>query len=117
MLIGTKEGFEINNQQTMKLTGGLRWMQSTSNSTSHWYVYLLRCNDATIYTGCTNNIEDRLQRHNRGEIHYTKTRLPVQLETCIVFTDKYRAYDFERYLKSGSGIAFRNKRFVGKSNN
>jgi putative endonuclease len=45
-------------------------------------------------------------------VHYTKDKLPVELLTYTAFTDKYKAYQFEKYLKSGSGIAFRNKRLV-----
>ena len=77
-----------------------------------WNVYLLRCSDDTIYTGCTNDINDRLRRHNRGEVHYTSTKLPVVLVTYLTFTDKYKAYEFEKYLKSGSGKAFSKKRLL-----
>ena len=77
-----------------------------------WTVYILKCVDNTYYTGCTSNLEKRLIRHNRGEVHYTKSRLPINVETYIIFNDKYKAYQFEKYLKTGSGIAFRNKRFL-----
>ena len=77
-----------------------------------WTVYILKCSDGTYYTGCTNNIEDRLIRHGKGMVHYTKDKLPVVLITQIIFNEKYKAYDFEKYLKSGSGAAFRNKRLV-----
>jgi len=77
-----------------------------------WIVYILKCSDNSYYTGCTSNLVDRLKRHNRGEVQYTKSRLPVIVETKIVFTDKYKAFEFEKYLKSGSGIAFRNKRLI-----
>lgn len=77
-----------------------------------WYVYLLRCSDATIYTGCTSNLEERLKRHRSKQVSYTKTQLPVEVETYIAFSDKYKAYNFEKYLKSGSGNAFSNKRFL-----
>ena len=76
------------------------------------FVYLLRCSDNTIYTGCTTNIQNRIKRHLRGDVNYSRTRLPVELVTYIAFTDKYKAFDFERYLKSGSGKAFSNKRFL-----
>lgn len=76
------------------------------------FVYLLKCNDNSIYTGCTSNLENRIIRHNRGEVHYTRNRLPVDLITYIAFKQKHKAYFFERYLKSGSGKAFANKRFV-----
>ena len=77
-----------------------------------WTVYLLRCCDGTIYTSCTNNIEDRLRRHNKGQVEYTSSRLSLELMTYIVFTDKYKAYNFEKYLKSGSGKAFAFKRLI-----
>jgi predicted GIY-YIG superfamily endonuclease len=59
-----------------------------------WYVYLLRCSDGTIYTGCTSNLEERLKRHRSKQVSYTKTRLPVEVETYIAFSDKYKAYIF-----------------------
>ncbi len=77
-----------------------------------WHVYLLKCNDDTIYTGCTSNLENRMKRHNKGKVKYMKTRLPFEIVTYITFTDKYKAYQFEKYLKSGSGKAFSNKRFL-----
>lgn len=82
-----------------------------------WYVYLLRCSDGTIYTGCTSNIEERLKRHRSKQVHYTKSRLPVEMITYIAFTDKSKTYDFEKYLKSGSGKAFSNKRFLYRTAN
>ena len=77
-----------------------------------WKVYILQCSDKTYYTGCTSDLEARLIRHNKREVFYTSIRLPVQLITYIAFTDKYKAYNFEKYLKSGSGKAFTFKRLV-----
>ncbi|MDE3247648.1 MAG: GIY-YIG nuclease family protein [Bacteroidota bacterium] len=75
-------------------------------------MYVLRCNDETYYTGCTSDINDRLSRHSKGQVQYTSSRLPVNLMVIINFSDKYNAYDFERYLNSGSGKAFMNKRLI-----
>jgi len=77
-----------------------------------WTVYILKCADNTYYTGCTQCLSDRLESHINGEVLYTSSRLPFQLITHIVFNDKYRAFAFEKYLKSGSGKAFMFKRFV-----
>ena len=77
-----------------------------------WFVYLLKCNDNTFYTGCTNDLNERMKRHNRGEVQYTKSRLPFTLRNYFAFNDKYKAYAFEKYLKSGSGKAFAQKRFI-----
>ena len=77
-----------------------------------WFVYLLRCSDGTVYVGCTSNIEERLKRHYNKEVGWTKDRLPVTLVTYIALNDKYKAFELERYLKSGSGRAFGKKRLI-----
>jgi predicted GIY-YIG superfamily endonuclease len=41
-----------------------------------------------------------------GQVIATKYSLPVELVTYIAFTDKFKAYNFEKYLKQGSGRAF-----------
>ena len=75
-------------------------------------IYILKCNDSSHYTGYTNDLENRLKKHRNKQVRYTKDKSPVELITYIAFTDKYKAYNFEKYLKSGSGIAFRNKRLI-----
>ena len=75
-------------------------------------VYILLCYDGTYYTGYTTNIDNRIKAHQNREVKYTKTRLPVKLVNLFLFENKQKAYDFEQYLKSGSGIAFRNKRLI-----
>ena len=75
-------------------------------------VYILKCSNNTYYTGFTTAIEDRLKAHRNKEVHYTKDKLPVELVHLSLFENKQKAYDFERYLKTGSGIAFRNKRLL-----
>ena len=75
-------------------------------------VYILKCADGKPYTGCTEDLEERLVRHNNGHVPATANRRPVKLATYTVFTDKYKAFEFEKYLKSGSGRAFVNKHLV-----
>jgi len=75
-------------------------------------VYILRCSNGQYYTGFSANLEKRMKAHQNGEVHFTKDKLPFKLVHVSHFMDKKKAYDFERYLKSGSGIAFRNKRLV-----
>lgn len=77
-----------------------------------WTVYILNCSDGRTYTGCSKNLYKRIIKHNRGEVHSTKSRLPVSLVVNIVFYNKYKAYTFERYLKSGSGRAFAIRHFI-----
>lgn len=43
-------------------------------------VYILRCGDGTLYTGCTNDLPRRLKTHQSGKgAKYTRARLPVEL--------------------------------------
>ena len=45
-----------------------------------WYVYILKCNDGTLYTGITNNLERRLKAHEAGKgTKYTRGRGPFEL--------------------------------------
>lgn len=74
-----------------------------------WYIYILKCNDERYYVGCTNDLKDRLKRHQKGQIPATKNRPPVKLISYFAFSNKYTAFNFEKYLKSGSGRAFLKK--------
>ncbi|MBE2229667.1 MAG: GIY-YIG nuclease family protein [Chitinophagaceae bacterium] len=82
------------------------------NPSAYFQVYILACADNSFYTGCTANLSARICRHERGEISYTKNRLPVKLIFFCSFPDKYKAFQFEKYLKSGSGTAFRNRHLL-----
>lgn len=74
--------------------------------------YIVKCNNETFYTGFSTNIENRLVAHRNKEVHYKKDKLPVELVYLSLFENNQKAYDFERYLKSGSEITFRNKRLI-----
>ena len=46
----------------------------------HWLVYMLECSDNSIYTGITNNLENRLKKHQSGDgAKYLRGRLPIKL--------------------------------------
>ena len=47
-----------------------------------FFVYILECADASLYVGCTNNLQKRLRQHNESKCgaHYTKLRRPVTLK-------------------------------------
>jgi len=79
-----------------------------------WSVYILTCNDGSVYVGCSSDIQKRFNRHQKGGVVSTKYRRPVELICTINFKNKYLAFAFEKYLKSGSGRAFLHKRLVCK---
>jgi predicted GIY-YIG superfamily endonuclease len=49
--------------------------------------------------------------HLIGKVRSTKSDLHYQLEWYCAFQTEKQAINFERYLKTGSGIAFMKKRF------
>ncbi|MBN1326239.1 GIY-YIG nuclease family protein [Candidatus Falkowbacteria bacterium] len=78
-----------------------------------WTVYILQSQkDKSCYTGITLNLKNRINFHNLGYSRYTSAKKPYELIWYCVFNSKKVAIDFEKYLKSGSGIAFRNKRLI-----
>ena len=66
-----------------------------------WYVYLLRCADATLYCGVTTDMERRLKEHNAGSrgAKYTRTRRPVELVCCVAQPDASSACRLEWEVK------------------
>jgi putative endonuclease len=77
-----------------------------------FYVYVLKCANGDFYKGCTANLKDRFQRHINGLVPATAGNRPVNLVFFCAFSNQYKAFEFEKYLKSGSGRAFLNKRLV-----
>ncbi len=76
-----------------------------------YYIYSLKCKDG-FYIGCTDNLEERLERHKKGFVPATAKRLPIELDFYFGTNNKYKAFEFEKYLKSGSGRAFINKHLI-----
>ncbi|MBE5944887.1 MAG: GIY-YIG nuclease family protein [Lachnospiraceae bacterium] len=64
------------------------------------YTYIVQCSDGTLYTGWTNDLEKRIEAHNRGKgAKYTKTRLPVHLVYYEEFPTKEEAMSREYGIK------------------
>lgn len=64
------------------------------------YTYILKCNDGTLYTGWTNNLEKRVADHNNGRgAKYTKVRCPVVLVYYETFATKVEAMKREYAIK------------------
>lgn len=64
------------------------------------YVYILECCDGSYYTGYTNNLEKRLQKHQSGKgAKYTRGRTPVQLLFSEEYPTKSEALQEEYRIK------------------
>lgn len=69
-----------------------------------YFVYILECVDTTLYVGCTNNLEKRVQQHNFSKLgaHYTKIRRPVILKYSETFSNLKDARSREAEIKRWS---------------
>lgn len=77
------------------------------------YVYILRSvNFDQIYVGSTQDLAKRLDTHNAGQSKHTAKFRPWIVIGYYAFISKQKAINFEKYLKSGSGKAFMNKRLL-----
>lgn len=79
-----------------------------------WHVYILRSTDhpRELYTGSTSDLNSRLKVHNAGGSKHTNKFRPWKIIWSASFETKEKAELFERYLKTPSGKAFRNKRLI-----
>jgi putative endonuclease len=76
-------------------------------------VYVLQSQiDQSFYIGITENLQRRLEQHNDGSSRHTSSKRPYVMVWYGAFKTKELALSFEKYLKSSSGFAFRNKRLV-----
>jgi len=73
-------------------------------------VYILRSEkNGRLYIGVTQDVNLRLEQHNKGENRSTKTYCPWKLVRVEKYKDKLLALKRERFLKTGKGrIAVRN---------
>ncbi|EDY83662.1 hypothetical protein VDG1235_3289 [Verrucomicrobiia bacterium DG1235] len=87
-------------------------MAGPNSITSFHYVYVLVSGDGKHrYVGTTQNLEQRLKKHNSGGVPHTSRHVPWTIETATAFRAKSKALAFEKYLKSGSGREFARRHF------
>ncbi|MCB1212063.1 MAG: transposase zinc-binding domain-containing protein [Verrucomicrobiales bacterium] len=79
-----------------------------------FYAYILRSeqNPERLYYGFSSDLKKRLNVHNQGGNHSTKTGVPWTLAWYGGFESESVAIDFERYLKTASGKAFARRRLL-----
>ena len=77
------------------------------------YVYVLQSerDPNRHYTGMTDDLAERLRRHNAGECPHTAKHRPWRIRTATAFYERARAAAFEAYLKSHSGRVFASRHF------
>lgn len=67
-----------------------------------YYTYMVRCQDNSIYTGITTDLERRIQEHNsqnEKSAKYTKRHKIKNLEMAWISEDKIQASKLEYHIK------------------
>ena len=64
------------------------------------YVHILRTVEPPehFYTGLTDDLKTRVEKHNAGEVPHTSKFRPWKLKTYVGFSDEGQAVAFEKYL-------------------
>ena len=77
-----------------------------------YYVYILQLIDNTFYHGSALDLKSRIEDHHNGNVSSTKNLRPFKIIFYSAFASKKKALQFEKYLKTTSGWAFRNKHLI-----
>jgi putative endonuclease len=65
-----------------------------------WCIYMLECSDKTFYTGTTNDLKKRVEKHNSGKgAKYTRGRTPAKIVYSYSFETRSEACQEEYRLK------------------
>lgn len=67
-----------------------------------YYTYMIRCEDNSIYTGYTNDIEKRMNAHfgkSKVAAKYTKSHKPIKIEAIWRTQEKVLACKLEYQIK------------------
>ena len=66
-----------------------------------YYIYIVECNDGTLYTGIAKDVSKRVQEHNSSDkgAKYTKARRPVKLRYSEELEDRSSACKREYEIK------------------
>jgi putative endonuclease len=64
-------------------------------------LYIVRCNDGTLYTGIAVDVERRIQEHETGSrgAKYLRGKGPLTLEFSEIIGDRSTAQQFEYRVK------------------
>jgi putative endonuclease len=65
-----------------------------------WFLYLIECQDGSIYTGITVNVDKRYVAHKAGKgAKYTRSHPPKRLLKVLEFANRSEASKAEYMVK------------------
>ena len=68
-----------------------------------WFLYIVKCNDDSLYTGVSNDVQRRFREHEkRGSrcSKYLRGKAPLQLVYSVAVGEKGEALRIEHRIKS-----------------
>ncbi len=72
----------------------------TDNINKPWFLYLIECEDGSIYTGITVDVEKRYKAHETGKgAKYMRAHPPKRLLKVIAFVNRSEATKAEYMIK------------------
>jgi len=81
-----------------------------------YFVYIIQsARDSSYYIGSTQDLEERLSRHNQGRSKYTKNKRPWKLVYSEKFSDRSSAVKRENQIKRQKRKEFIEKLFKNSS--
>ena len=82
---------------------GLDYLSVFKKIMEKFFLYIIKYNDGSYYTGHTDSIEKRIADHMIGSTPcYTSVRLPVELVFMQSFSSRAEAIDMEQKIKKWS---------------
>ena len=73
----------------------------------NYYTYILKSEShGTFYYGQCEDLDRRLNQHNKGRVRYTKGRMPWKLHYFEVFKTRSEAAQREVFFKSIDGYKY-----------
>ena len=78
-----------------------------------FYTYIIRsiAHPDQRCIGHTDDLRQRLAKHNKGDVPHTAKFRPWRIKNAIAFDDREKAYAFEAYLKTHCGRVFAKRHF------
>ena len=75
-------------------------LNKISSMEKKYFIYIVRCNDGSLYTGITTNFKRRIEEHSNGKgAKYTKNKGPFLLESLFLIKGRSEASKVEAYIK------------------
>ena len=86
-----------------------------------YYTYMLRCQDGSLYTGITTDLNRRFREHSCGSAvgaKYTKSHAPITIEAAWRSKDRSLAssleYQIKRLRKQKKELLIKNPALLGQ---